>query len=202
MNPAEEYINNWQEPGGQAGIDQDINKSNFSNSNINEINNLDKVRDILIGNQMREVEKRFTRLEEQLIKEYTNVRDETRKRLDVIENYIKQEVNSVTERLKKEQVERDVAVKLLAEEYKNFSSNLENKFTQFDEQTSSSQRELREQILNQSKTLQDDIQQKYKEVIALLERETQELHRDKTDRSQLAALFSELAIRLNSDIKF
>ncbi|NDJ24064.1 hypothetical protein GS682_20930 [Nostoc sp. B(2019)] len=197
MNPPEEYLNN----NNSQESAPDINKFNYSNSNVNAINSLDKVRDILVGNQMREVEKKFTRLEERLVQESANVRDETKKRLDVLESYIKKEVESLTEQLRSEQLERDAIVKTLAEEQRNITSSLETKVAQFNEQTTNSQRELREQILNQSKNLQDDIRQKYEEILVLLEREAKELRRDKTDRYHLAALFSELAIRLNSDTK-
>jgi len=201
MNPPEEYINHNAVDPGQGGSNPEINKLQFSTNGIGETNSLDKVRDILFGNQIREVDKRFARLEERLIAELVNMRDETRKRLDALESYVRQEVDSLTERLKKEQVERDAIVRSLAEEQKNIHSSLENKIAQFDEQTTNRQRELREQILNQSKNLQDDLQQKYEEILALLKRETQELQKDKTDRSKLAALFSELAIRLNTDNK-
>lgn len=201
MNPPEEYINHNAVEPGLGGSNLENNKLQFSTNGIGESNSLDKVRDILFGNQIREVDKRFARLEERLIAELVNVRDETRKRLDALENYIRQEVDSLTERLKKEQVERDAVVRSLSEENKNINSSLENKIAQFDEQTTSRQRELREHILNQSKNLQDDLQQKYEEILALLKRETQELQKDKTDRSKLAALFTELAIRLNADNK-
>jgi hypothetical protein len=192
MNPPEEYTNNNFRETEQAGLVH-------SSKNLGEINSLDKVRDILFGNQIREVEKKFARLEERLSKEFTNVRDETRKRLDALEIYIKKEVESLTERLKNEQSERDAGVKSLAEEQKNITVALEKKFAQFEEQTTNSHRELREQILNQSNSLQDDIRQKYEEIVTLLEREAKELRRDKTDRSSLASLFTELAIRINSD---
>ncbi len=201
MNPPEEYMNNNSLEIEKWESNPEINKQHLSSNNISENSNLDKVREILFGNQTRDTEKRFTRLEERLIKELGNVRDETRKRLDALENYIKQEVDSLTERLKNEQSERDVQVKAVAEESKNIIISLENKITQFDQQTTNSQRELREQILNQSKSLQDDIQQKSQEILALLEREAQELRRDKTDRSNLAAMFTELAIRLNTENK-
>ncbi|MCC5639594.1 hypothetical protein LC593_27975 [Nostoc sp. CHAB 5844] len=199
MNPPEEYINHNTVQPGQGGSNPENHKLQFSTNGIGESNSLDKVRDILFGNQIREVDKRLVRLEERLIAELVNVRDETRKRLDALESYVRQEVDSLTERLKKEQLERDVVVRSLSEEQKNINLSLENKIAQFDEQTTNRQRELREQILNQSKNLQDDLQQKYEEILTLLKRETQELQKDKTDRSKLAALFTELAIRLNAD---
>ncbi len=64
MNPPEEYINNNLREPGQGGSMQEINKSQLNGTNISELNSLDRVRDILFGNQVREVEKRFARLEE------------------------------------------------------------------------------------------------------------------------------------------
>jgi DNA repair exonuclease SbcCD ATPase subunit len=201
MNPPEEYIHHNAVEPGQGGSNPENNKLLFSTNGIGESNSLEKVRDILFGNQIREVDKRFARIEERLMNELVNVRDETRKRLDALESYIRQEVDSLTERLKKEQLERDAAVRSLSEEQRNVNLSLENKIAQLDEQTTNRQRELREQLLNQSKNLQDDLQQKYEEILTVLKRETQELQKDKTDRSKLAALFTELAIRLNADNK-
>ncbi|MBD2511038.1 hypothetical protein H6G91_27930 [Nostoc muscorum FACHB-395] len=201
MNSPEEYINNNSSNIEKQNSNANINELQFSNNSMSEGRNLDKVREILFGNQIRDTERRFTRLEERLIKELGNVRDETRKRLDALEIYIKQEVDSLTQRLKNEQTERDSQVKAVAEESKSIIISLEKKITQFDEQSTNSQRELREQILNQSKSLQDEIQQKSQEIVALIEREAQELRREKTDRSNLAAMFTELAIRLNAENK-
>ncbi|BBD60290.1 hypothetical protein NIES2109_30870 [Nostoc sp. HK-01] len=202
MNPPEEYINqNTVEP-GQGGSNSVNNKLQFSTNGIGETNSLDKVRDILFGSQIRDVDKRFARLEDRLVSELVNMRDETRKRLDALESYVRQEVDSLTQQLKKEQLERDAMMRSHSEEQKNINLSLENKIAQVDEQTSNRQRELREQILTQSKNLQDDLQQKYEEIITVLTRETQELQKEKTDRSKLAALFTELAIRLNTDNKF
>lgn len=200
MNPPEEYISHNSLKVEQEGANSANNDLQFSNG-ISESRSLDKVREILVGNQIRDIEKKIIRLEERLMQEFSNVRDESKKRLDALENYVKQEVDSLTQRLKNEQKERDIQVKALAEENKNISINLENKLTQFDEQTTKSQRELHEQIFNQSKSLQDDIQKKSQEILILLEREVQQLRRDKTDRSNLAAIFAELAVRLNADNK-
>src|SRR3954452_3450629 len=68
--------------------------------------NLDKVRDILFGSQMRDTDKRFARLEERVAKELSDVRDESRKRLDALETFIKREVQSLLDRIKKEESQR------------------------------------------------------------------------------------------------
>ena len=47
-----------------------------------EDGNIDKIRDILFGSQSRDFERRFTRMEERMIKEISDMRDDTRKKLD------------------------------------------------------------------------------------------------------------------------
>lgn len=166
-------------------------------SSSSEPNSLDKVRDILFGNQVRDIDTRFSRLEERLIKECTSLRDETRSRLDSLENYIKQEVESLANQIKNEHGDRDRTIKLLRDETLTIKSTLEEQISQVDEYANRSQRELREQLFNQSKSLQDALAQKYEEMIALLEREAKDLRHQKTDRSTLATLLNEMAIRLN-----
>ncbi|GAB1539664.1 hypothetical protein NUACC21_23310 [Scytonema sp. NUACC21] len=199
MNPSDaEQNHSLRAESSQAGSNQNLNKALSGGVDIGEGSSLAKVREILFGNQMRELEKRFIRLEERLARECGELREETRKRLDSLETYVKNEVESLTERIKSEQGERGEVLKALAEDNRKITTSLEKRLLQFEEQTNSNQRETREQILNQSKSLQDDIRQKYEEIIALLQRETQEIRIEKTDRSTLATLLSELAIRLNS----
>ena len=196
MKPSEEYNNNNISPeSGQIVSTRDVNKPiGYGSTEIQENNSLSKVRDILVGSQMRELDKRFSRLEERLIKECADLRDETRKRLDTLENYIREEADSLSERAKNEQVKRDQAVKAITEEQRKLAESLEKKMLEVNEEASKTQRELRQQIFNQSQSLQDDIRQKYEELVNLLGRETDEIRSEKTDRSQLASLFSELAV--------
>ena len=197
--PEEETVTYVMVESQKAGQNQSGNKAQLAVADAAGSGNLDKVRDILFGNQVREQEKRFARLEERLVKECTNLRDETRERLESLEMYIQKEVESLTARLKTEQAERDTAVQELAQEIKDITKSLEKKIAQLEEQSTQSQRDLRQQILDQSKSLSDVIRQKYEEASAALEREAQELRIDKTDRSTLASLFTEMAMRLNQD---
>lgn len=176
-----------------ANRPQQTNVENLSSGS------LDKIRDILFGTQVREYEKRFSRLEERLIKEYTELREDTKKRLDFLENYIRQEVESVTEVVKKQQAARDEAVKQLDREHKNQVEVLEKKLVDLDEQANKITRDLRQQILEQSKNVNEDIGKKYAEILAMIERETKEIRNDKANRTTLSALFAELAMRLRSE---
>ena len=160
---------------------------------------LDKVRDILFGSQAREYEKRFARLEERLIKEAADLREDLKNRFDALELYVKKEVESLVAKLKSEHDERTESAQGISNELKDASRAFEKKTTQLDEQINDNVRGLREQILEQGKTISDDIRKKHESMTAGVERATAELRDEKTDRAALAALFMEMAMRLNNE---
>lgn len=199
MNTPEENLSYIDlEPVKEDSI-QAMNRYQMSSSDLAGGGNLDKVRDILFGTQMRDYEKRFNRMEERFMKECTNLRDDTRKRLDSLETYIRQEIESLGEIVKKQQSTQDEALKDLAQELRNQTISLEQKVSHLDEQSNKTAKDLRQQILEQSKNLDDEIQQKFSEMLAVIERETKELRIDKANRSTLSALFAEIAMRLRSE---
>ncbi len=163
--------------------------------------NLDKVRDILFGAQMRDYDRRFTRLEERMLKEVSDARDDTRRRFDQLENFIRQEIAALGERLRAENQQRSQATEDITRELRDASKTINQKISQLDEQTAQTHREMRQQILDQSKNLSDEIRQKTEELAATGAREARELRSDKADRVALSNLFTELAMRLNNEFK-
>ena len=163
--------------------------------------NLEKIRDILFGAQVADFEKRFARLEERLLKETSDARAETKKRFDGLEAFIKKEVESLSDRIKTEQAERTESGKELSRELREASRSLEKKLAQLDDVTTKSQRELRQQILDQSKALTEEIRSRVRETATALSRELKELRAEKTDRSALAGLFTDAAMKLTNDLK-
>jgi hypothetical protein len=72
---------------------------------------MEQVREILFGAQLKDMEVRFQRQEERLLREIHEVKDSLRKRLDSLEHFMKSEVSSLLGRLKEEQNERAAALK-------------------------------------------------------------------------------------------
>ena len=101
----------------------------------------------------------------------------------------------------RERDERTESERGISNELKDTSRAFEKKTTQLDEQLNDKARGLRDQILEQSKTISDDIRKKHESMAAALERGTAELRDEKTDRAALAALFMEMALRLNNEFK-
>jgi len=163
--------------------------------------NVDKIRDILFGSQMRDYEKRFARLEENVSKAIETLRDDTMKRLETLSSFAQQEVESLSQRLKTEKSERTDGLKELARELKEAAKLLEKKLSQLEDQTSDAHTELRTKILEHSKAFSNEIDKLRRESAASLDREVEMLRNDKTDRAALADLFAEFSLRLKNDLE-
>jgi seryl-tRNA synthetase len=162
--------------------------------------NLDKVRDILFGTQIRESDRRFGRLEERIVQETSDLKEEVRKRLSMLETFVKQELESLAERISSETQERADATKDLSREMREMGKTFEKKTAQLEDHTGKVQRELRQQLLEQQQTLREEIRQRVDEVLARLTRESTEIRSDKLDRSVLATMLTEVAMRLNNEL--
>ena len=162
---------------------------------------LDKVRDILFGNQMRDVERRFARLEDRLLKETTDLKEDVRRRLDTLEAYMRRETESLEGQIKSERGDRVDAHAGLSNEMKESARSLERRATSIDEQHSKGQREIRQQMLEQHQRLSDDLRQKVEEILGTLARTANELRTDKADRATIAALLTEVAMRLTDEFR-
>jgi len=164
---------------------------------VSGVGNVDKIRDILFGAQMRDYEKKFARLEDRILKEVSRMREETTKRFDALELYINKEVESIGNGLKDEQAERVESGKEITRELQKAFKSLEKKISKLEAQTGKNARDLRQQILDQSKSLTEDIRKRYEETSETLDQTAAELRDEKTDRATLAELLTEMALRLS-----
>jgi hypothetical protein len=188
-----------QEGGPKEGTDS--SRSKAIGGEMPEGANIDKIRDILFGAQRREFEKRLARLEERLSKESADLRDDIRRRFEAIENYAKKEIESLGDRLKTEQVERAQAVKEVARDLKETGGSLDKRIAQAEEQNAKKLKDLRQQLLDQSKALTEEFGQKHQALSELTESQVDDLRREKTDRVALANLLTEISLRLTNDLK-
>jgi DNA repair exonuclease SbcCD ATPase subunit len=160
--------------------------------------NVDKIRDILFGSQMRDYEKRFIRLEDTVTKAIETLREDMTKRFDTLSNYMKEEVDSLSQRVKAEKSERSDGVKEISREIKDSAKIIEKKLSQLEEQMSDGHGELRSKMLEHSKSMAAEIDKLRRDTTAALNREIDVLRDEKTDRAGLADLFSEFSLRLKN----
>ena len=161
--------------------------------------NVEKIREIIFGSQMRDYERQFKRLENRILKEVTSLREETLKRFEALETYLNKEVESINDALKTEGSDRKITVKELAGQFNKFSKATEKKTAKLENQIVEKTRDLRQQLLDQSKSLTNDIRNKYIETTEALDIAAEELRGQKVDRSTMAELLTEIALRLSND---
>jgi hypothetical protein len=171
------------------------------NGAIDEGGKVDRIRDILFGSQMRDYDGRFQKLDERLTREAAETRADTQKRLEGLENFIKGALESVSNRLNTEQSERGSAVEKLARDLAETARALELATKNLGEHADRELHALRQQLLEQSKALGDEIREKHGQVKADLDREAEHIRGAMTHREGLAEMLSEVALRLKNEFR-
>ena len=162
-------------------------------------NNLERTREILFGPNLREMEKRFTRIEERLTREVAEAREEFRRRLEQFEAHFKSEIESLSGHLSTERDERSRQLKQANTERVTADSALEEKLSQLVESSGRTTRDLSNQTREQHRLLAEELQHKFDTLTSNLARESAMLRDDKADRHALADMLGELAMRLRGD---
>jgi hypothetical protein len=165
------------------------------------VGNVDKIRDILFGGQMRDYDKRFKRLEERFNQENMHFRDDMFQRLKVLEERIEGELDSLTEKGKIDRQERQSALQDFEHELKVLKNDMSNRHTQLDEQISKDIKNLRQQTHNKFQELALQLRQQNDSLTTLINQEVVQLQEEKVNRSDLASFFNEFAVRLTRNFE-
>ena len=171
-------------------------KTNDSKKSVlPEAGNLEQIRDILFGKSMKEFENRFAELEVSLTKEVAILREDAKKMFNTLEAYVKEELNSFSNQLKTEAEERDEADLKLKEE----KEALAKKFSAFEKESNKTHSDIRSQILDLTKKFSDELSDSRQEIMESLKKSAADLQNQKTDRSKLASLLTEMALRISDE---
>jgi len=100
-----------------------------------------------------------------------------------------------------ERGEREDDTRHLSNELSNQAQEQDKKLNQLQQSSSQAQADLRDALLEQSKSLLTEIQNVRNTLSASLDKSSEELRDDKADRRVLADMFSEFAMRLNGDFQ-
>ncbi|ULA65429.1 MAG: hypothetical protein LZF86_210034 [Nitrospira sp.] len=158
--------------------------------------NLEKIRDILFGAQVRDHDRRFSALEQNLAKEAAALKAELTKRFDSLEAFMQQEVAILSSRLQQEQQARGEAMQHLVRDLTSLGAVVERNATSLVEQAGHSERTLRQEILGHVSALNDIIRSTQDQLSDSLNRSVADLRHAKTDRTALAELLAELSHKL------
>lgn len=163
--------------------------------------NIDKIRDILFGSQTRQIDKKLIAMEGKIDKDIASLRSEMKTTLDTLEQFVRKELQSLSDQSVSEKSERAESVENLSDKLTDAKKTFEKKFSQLSDKVIKDQRETQEQILQQAKNLLEEMHQKNATLQKRMDQSLEALAHEKTDRLALADLMMEAAMRLKDEFQ-
>ena len=162
---------------------------------------VDKIRELLFGNQMQDYDRRFSVLEERFQQRMRDLEGESSRSLGSLESSIKKQLESIAGQVRQEQDLRAEADKELGRGLREQIQGLEKRLGQVSDQAGhGSSGNSPSAWATKSQALRDEMRRRNEDTRATIERMFSELSNVKTDRNLLAGLFVEIARCLNQDM--
>lgn len=167
--------------------------------NGGEVVGVDKIRELLFGNQMQDYDRRFSKLEERFLQRFKDVETETARNLSAFESNAKKQVDSLVGQLREEKDVRADADRELERTLREHSQGMEKRLRAMSDQLSQLERDMADRLTQEAQSLREEIKHKNEGLHHAIENMFSELSNVKTDRNLLAGLFVEVAKCLNQD---
>jgi gas vesicle protein len=178
---------------------QNPKRSGVSAENVDE--DVDKIRDILFGGQMRDYEQRFADLEARLTRNIEQVSGNFEKQVERLNAFAQREIEKLNQQLKDERKGRRDEGKQASRELKEMAEQVESWCAELEEQIGSETQELRGLLQEQAEELSGMVHDTREQVSKNLTVETRKIADTKLAGADLAAVLAEVASRLKKDSK-
>jgi uncharacterized protein YhaN len=150
--------------------------------------NVDQIRQILFGGQMRDYDTRFKQLEEKLTKQAQAFSVEMRERADAL-----------TAQIKVEKAERTESDKELSRELRELTKTVDRGLAHLQDHAERLHKEMLKHVAEQTKALHAEVRADREALAAVVEREVADLRHAKADREVLGDILAEMAARLKGE---
>src|SRR3984957_10396948 len=160
---------------------------------------VEKIRELLFGNQMQDYDRRFEVIEQRFQQKMRDQEAESTRALQSMESSVKKQLESIAGQVRQEQDLRAEADKEFGRGLREQIQGLEKHLSKVADQLASLERDFTERLSHESQTLREESRRRTDDTRAAIERMLAELMHVKTDRSLLAGLFVEIARCLNQD---
>ncbi|BBO70399.1 hypothetical protein DSCA_43290 [Desulfosarcina alkanivorans] len=166
-----------------------------------EAGHINKIRDILFGQQMADYDARFKDLENRIASQIERLRQETDEGLKGMKDLLQKQNELLTERLKDEESKRGQEGKSLSMELTRAEKTLSKTIDALSAQQAQDTQSLGEQLSALSQELSDGLYIQQKEAADNLEQAVRELDDAKLARKALSQMLVEMAGRLTDATK-
>lgn len=166
---------------------------------------MEQLRELLLGDQRREVERRLRELEAQQGETLERLRAEQQEHFEQVESLLRGELARLSRAQRRDREERGVSVQQLSERLDGLAKTLTQAINSGLESVrdglagESCAREAA--LLKQTSALESMIERRIQALESELQQERERLRQMKADRDELLDLFSEVAQRLNRQLE-
>ena len=161
--------------------------------------NVDQIRDILFGGQMRDYERRFEEFGQRLEAEMARLREAQDKRIAQVERRLDEQFEKLGKQVRQEIGDRTKAVDDLESRVQQSArtarGEINGALDGFERELAATDERLRDAIAE----LGSALQARSREADAAVARSNAELRSEKLGREDMSALLTELALRLKGD---
>jgi hypothetical protein len=161
--------------------------------------NVDQIRDILFGGQMRDYERRFLELEERIRREADKLRGDLLKRMENLETLSREQYEQTQAQAQRSERDRREADDSLELRLQAQGKSLKADVLALEQKHDQDTQNLRDRLHRNSNEAAEGLRERGEELLAELQRVGAQLRDDKVARQELAGFFSEMALRLNRE---
>ena len=161
---------------------------------------VDKIRDLLFGNQMQDYDRRFSMLEERFLQRLREIESETARNLSSLESSAKKQMEALEAQLREEKDLRTDGDREIERTQRDHNDTVERRLRSLSEQLSRVERDQADRLTQEVQSLREEIKRRNDDLQRTIEKMFAELSNVKTDRNLLAGLFVEIARCLNQDV--
>lgn len=180
----------------QNSTDKSDKMKSAARANVVPEGNVDQIRDILFGGQMRDYDRRFDELDERSKREAERARAEFIKRFESIEQLLKEQADKHAAQLKKLDTEHKASVEAASVSSDRLAKALRSELTDVDEKYDAGTSALRDRLHKLANETAESLRSSQDEISLVIDRMGSALRDEKVARDELAGFFSEMALRL------
>lgn len=163
---------------------------------VAEADNVDKIRDILFGNQMREVDQRFAGLEKSLARDLDALRNENNLQIESLKSFVESEIEILGSKLDAEEKARIEGDDELEDQLKQQIKLIDKKLADLGKQLDKTARDFNQKMLKQSQDFSAELNNQISEARDRMDGHRQELGAAKVDKLALSEILNNLALQV------
>ena len=165
--------------------------------------NLEQVREILFGSQVRTFDRQIDQLDERINSRLSAMEQDSRKRHQSLERFVKEELRRLDQKLTSEVKALNKGAGRLEQTMdkavKKVGDRLDKSLESVRGEVEVNDRRVREHILDEVNSMHDALSKQHQELSNAINAAVMDLAGDKVSHTNLALLFNELAVRLSDD---